>query len=193
MARNVHFDLLAPLYDRLIRPADPARLRDLLDLPHSDPPAPGWMLDAGGGTGRVAAQICPHVQHLVISDLSQPMLHQAGLKGCVLPAQARVERLPFRDGLFDRILVVDAFHHFGDQTGAIKELARVLAPGGRLVIEEPDIRRLAVKLIALGEALLMMDSRFRTPEWMRVLLTRYGLDARVEIDQATAWIIGIKS
>lgn len=192
MARNVHFDLLAPLYDRLIRPPDPARLRDLLELPHNGPPAPGWMLDAGGGTGRVAAQICPHVQRLVISDLSQPMLRQAGLKGCVLPAQARVERLPFRDGRFDRILVVDAFHHFSDQGGAVSELARVLAPGGRLVIEEPDIRRLAVKLIALGEALLMMDSLFRTPEWMRDLLASRGLETRIEIDQATAWIIGIK-
>jgi len=192
MARNVHFDLLAPLYDRLMQSPDPARLRDLLDLPSSGEPSPGWMLDAGGGTGRVAAQICPYVQRLVISDLSQPMLRQAGQKGCLLPAQARAERLPFEDNFFNRILVVDAFHHFGDQPGAARELARVLAPGGRLVIEEPDIRRLGVKLIALGEALLMMASRFRTPDWMRGLLVRCGLDTHIETDQATAWIIGVK-
>lgn len=192
MARNVHFDFLAPLYDRLIRPPDPARLRELLDLPPNGEPAPGWMLDAGGGTGRVASYLCPHVQRLVISDLSQPMLRQAGQKGCVLPAQARAERLPFNDGLFTRILVVDAFHHFSDQPGTVSELVRVLAPSGRLVIEEPDIRRFGVKLIALGEMLLMMDSRFRTPDWMRGLLTRCGLDTHIETDQATAWIIGMK-
>jgi ubiquinone/menaquinone biosynthesis C-methylase UbiE len=47
-----HFDRLAPLYDRVIGPPNPARLQTLLDLP-----TPGRLLDAGGGTGRVTAQL----------------------------------------------------------------------------------------------------------------------------------------
>jgi ubiquinone/menaquinone biosynthesis C-methylase UbiE len=115
MATNRHFDFLAPLYDRLIRPPDPEQIRALLDLPAS-----GWVLDAGGGTGRVSALLCPLVERLVVCDLSFAMLSQShnkreGEQGhCIVPSQARVERLPFPDGCFSRILVVDAFHHFGD-------------------------------------------------------------------------------
>jgi ubiquinone/menaquinone biosynthesis C-methylase UbiE len=188
MPINTHFDLIAPLYERLIPPPDPARLQALLDLPSPN----GWMLDAAGGTGRVAALLSPLVGHFALCDLSAAMLRQAALKNCIQPAQARVERLPFADGTFSRILVVDAFHHFGDQAGALRELARVLAPGGRLVIEEPDIRRLPVRLIALGETLLMMDSHFRTPEEMRRSLAAHDLSARIETEGATAWVIGIK-
>jgi len=72
------------------------------------------------------------------------------------------ERLPFADGAFDRIVMVDTFHHLHDQHAAAKETLRVLRPGGRLVIEEPDIRRWAVKWIALGERLLLMRSRFHS-------------------------------
>jgi len=192
MANNQHFDLLAPLYDRVISPPDPEAIRALLDLPADGKTAPGWMLDAGGGTGRVSTLLCSTVERLAISDLSHPMLRQAGQKGCVLPTQARVERLPFPDGAFQRILVVDAFHHFSDQPGAVAELIRVLAPSGRLLIEEPDIRSFGVKLIALGELLLMMNSRFRTPAWMESLLERSGLQASVQAKESTAWVLGIK-
>jgi len=187
MANNLHFDFLAPLYERVIRPPDPQRLIELLDLP-----AAGWMLDAGGGTGRVAAHLCPLVDRLVIGDLSLPMAQQAGLKGCIMPSQMRVERLPFTDGFFQRILVVDAFHHFGDQPGAVSELVRVLAPGGTLVFEEPDIRRLGVKLIALGELLALMGSRFRDPVDMQAMIAARGVETRIVEEDSTAWILAKK-
>ena len=192
MPVNRHFDLLAAFYDRVIRPPDAERLARLLNLP-----AGGWMLDAGGGTGRVASALCDMVDRLVISDLSQPMLRQTALKspgpeGALIPTQARVERLPFADGTFNRILVVDAFHHFGDQTRAAEELARVLRPGGRLVIEEPDIRHFSVKVIALAETLALMGSRFRSPAAIREMLEEEGLDARIETEGTTAWVIAEK-
>ena len=43
-----HFDLIASIYDRLIGPPNTERLRQLLNLPTD-----GWLLDGGGGTGRV--------------------------------------------------------------------------------------------------------------------------------------------
>jgi len=72
------------------------------------------------------------------------------------------------------MLVVDAFHHFGDHQMAARELLRVLRPGGRLVIEEPDIRRWPVKLIALGERLLLMRSRLFDAEALRRLFEEAG-------------------
>ena len=129
-----HFGFLAPFYERVISPPDVDRLQRLLRLP-----APGRLLDAGGGTGRVSTQLIPLVDELVLTDSSTGMLAQARQKKELRVSQSHTERLPFADGAFDRVLVVDALHHFANQRQAISEIARVLKTGGRVVIEEPDI------------------------------------------------------
>lgn len=183
-----HFDILAPVYERVIGPPDPARLKMLLRLPTD-----GWLLDAGGGTGRVAATLRPFVGGLIVGDQSRQMLQRAREKQTLHPVQVQVQRLPFADGFFSRILVVDALHHFFDQPAAARELARVLAPGGRLVIEEPDIHRPAVKLVALAERMALMGSTFLAPDVVRDMLAAHGLRAHVaERDRFSAWIVADK-
>lgn len=183
-----HFGLLAPIYDRLITPPDPERLKELLRLP-----APGLMLDAGGGTGRVSQQLQHLVGRLVISDESTAMLRQAQEKTLCCPVAAGAEQLPFGDGVFQRVLVVDALHHFADQQRAIAELARVLAPGGRLVIEEPDLHRLAVKFVALGEKLALMRSKFYYPHQIGQMVADSGLRPEIVGDGGfAAWIVADK-
>lgn len=185
---NRHFDILAPFYDRAIAPPDPERLLDLLRLP-----ANGQLLDAGGGTGRVAALLLGRVARLVITDLSAHMLDQARAKGVACPVQARAEQLPFADNSFDRVVVVDALHHFANQTLAVVDLARVLRPGGRLVVEEPDVRRGRARLIALGEKLALMGSYFHVPQHISLMLAGAGLRSEVAAsDSFSAWIVGDK-
>jgi demethylmenaquinone methyltransferase/2-methoxy-6-polyprenyl-1,4-benzoquinol methylase len=183
-----HFKFIAPFYDRLMGPPDLRRLVDLLKLP-----APGWLLDGGGGTGRVSLPLRRMVGNVVVSDISQNMLAKAGARA--LPAvRARAEQLPFGDGTFERILVVDALHHFTRQQAAIGDLVRVLAPGGRLLIEEFDLNRAAVKLIALAERTTLMRSRFFRPGEIRDLLTGYGLKVQIQADRRlTAWVIADKT
>ena len=111
-----HFDLMASIYDRLIGSPNTARLRQLLKLPTD-----GWLLDGGGGTGRVSSYLRGRAGHIVVSDLSHRMLKKAREKK-ICPVQAHAEHLPFGDGFFDRILVVDALHHFCDQREAIGDL-----------------------------------------------------------------------
>ena len=171
---KVTFDLLAPIYDAFMPAPDPEQLRRLLRLP-----TPGRMLDAGGGTGRVASRLLPMVGSLVVNDLSAPMLARAQAKGTLRPVQSDVERLPFADGCFSRVFAVDAFHHFSDHQAAVRELVRVLSPHGRLVIKEPDIQRFSIKLVALIERLGGMDSHFRSGEEISALVAARGLDPRI--------------
>lgn len=180
-----HFDLIASIYDRFIGIQDHAHLKELLKLPTD-----GWVLDAAGGTGRVSQQFSSMVGNLVVCDLSQKMLCQAQEKKGLMPVRSHVERLPFPDATFERILLVDAVHHLCNQQEAIDDLLRVLKPGGRLVIEEPDIHHFAVKLVALGEKLLFMRSHFLSPVQIKDMLLTHHVTVSIEHDgRFTAWII----
>ncbi len=183
-----HFGLLAPVYDRLIRPPDPGHLRSLLNLP-----TPGRLLDAGGGTGRASVGLGPFVGDLVISDLSDGMLRQAQRRGLQHAVRGRAERLPFPDASFDRALVVDALHHVQDQHAAVHELVRILRPGGRLVIEEPDVRHARVKLIALVEKIALMGSHFHSPDDIGSMCRALGTFATIHRDGLSAWIVADKA
>jgi ubiquinone/menaquinone biosynthesis C-methylase UbiE len=185
MPKNILFDLIAPIYDRLISAPDPEKIIDLLDLPTN-----GILLDAGGGTGRMASRLLPYMEEIVLSDLSFSMLREARSKPLPGVVQAASHCLPFPDGHFDRILVVDALHHFDHQGEVIKDFLRVLKPNGRLLIEEPDIRKFRAKLIRVMEKFLMMKSTFWTPEEIQSMVEMQGGVARIEEDGfLTAWVI----
>ena len=149
-----HFSIIAPIYEHLIPPPDPSRLREMAELTRES-----VVLDAAGGTGRTSALYASEVHRIVVCDTSLGMLKEAQGKG-LETVQAAIEELPFKDDEFDVILLVDAFHHLENQRKALKELLRVLKPTGTLIIEEPDIRYPLIKIIAFLEKLFLMRSHF---------------------------------
>jgi demethylmenaquinone methyltransferase/2-methoxy-6-polyprenyl-1,4-benzoquinol methylase len=154
-----HFGLIAPIYARLGEYVRAERMSQLAGLLTN-----GRLLDAGGGTGRVARSLLKKTGQLVLVDISLGMLRFATPANLLNPAAAASESLPFGSGTFDRVIMVDAFHHVASQGQTANELWRILKTGGRLVIEEPDIRTFGVKLIALAEKMLLMRSHFLPPE-----------------------------
>jgi ubiquinone/menaquinone biosynthesis C-methylase UbiE len=149
------------------------------------------LLDIGGGTGQIAAQLAGAVGRACVLEPSSGMLAQGQSKSLCL-IQGVAERLPFPSGSVDRILMVDVFHHLYDQEQTIQECARVLAPGGRLVIQEPDIRHWIVKLVALGEKLLLMRSHFYTAPGIQAMFDRAAdgnCVVHIERREHTVWVI----
>ena len=182
---NSHFNLIARFYDRAIPFVRLEQMLKVLDLPYA-----GSLLDAGGGTGRVAEALRPHVGWIVVADVSRGMLAEARQKDLSATSTA-TEHLPFPDCAFDRVLMVDALHHVLDQAETIRELYRVLKVGGRLVIEEPDFRTFAVKMIAVAEKLALMRSHFLAPPRIASLFPSEA-KVRVEAEENTAWVIAEK-
>jgi demethylmenaquinone methyltransferase/2-methoxy-6-polyprenyl-1,4-benzoquinol methylase len=181
-----HFDLIASLYNQTAQFSATESLLALLDLPPD-----GLLLDAGGGTGRVAGALRNMVRETVVADPSRGMLHHAANKGLAATC-APAEHLPFASSTFDRIIMVDSLHHVFDQRQTATELWRVLAPGGRIVIIEPNIHRFAVKLIAIGEKMLLMRSHFLPAEKITALFASHNTHVRVIVNDLNIWICAEK-
>jgi demethylmenaquinone methyltransferase/2-methoxy-6-polyprenyl-1,4-benzoquinol methylase len=97
-----------------------------------------WVLDAGTGTGDLARLATARGARVIGVDLAPAMLAIARRRG---PASARwvvadVAALPFRAGTFDVVLTGFTLRHPASLDGTLRELRRVLAPGGRLVVLE---------------------------------------------------------
>ncbi|HNR02262.1 MAG TPA: class I SAM-dependent methyltransferase [Anaerolineaceae bacterium] len=180
-----HFRLLAPFYERFIQPKEPEKILAHLGLPQPG----GAVLDAGGGTGRVAQYFIGKAAQVVVADQTYEMLLEVRKKDGLAGACSLTEEMPFADEQFCCIVMVDALHHVSDQAATIRELWRLLKPGGRIIIEEPDIRRFSVKLMALAEKLALMRSHFLSPQRIISHFNFGGASSKIEVDGWTAWII----
>jgi len=165
------FDRFAPLYDLVMPPASTAELEAALDL--ADRPV-DRILDVGGGSGR-AARVVPGA---VVVDASRGMLERARTRG-LATVQADAASLPVARSAVDAVLIVDALHHFPDPPAALAEVARVLAPGGVLVVREFDPTTLRGRGVNLAERAMGWDAQFYTPDALADRVHETGLAAHV--------------
>ena len=100
-----------------------------------------WVVgDLGCGTGHLAAALAPFVARVIAVDRSGEMLQAARRRLRDLPnvevKRGELESLPIADQELDAATLLLVLHHVADPAAALAEAARVLKPGGRLIIAD---------------------------------------------------------
>jgi len=153
------------------------------------------LLDVGCGTGaavRTAAQV---VERAVGVDLSPMMVAEArdraaGLEGVEF-VEGDSEELPFQGGEFTAVLCSTSLHHYPRPGAAVREMARVLAPGGRAVICDATSDALFIRgLDLICRTFEEGHVRFHRLHELRRLLEEAGLE-RAESRSLWGGIYGI--
>ncbi len=105
--------------------------------------ARGRVLDAGCGTGGFTCWLRERYRprYLVAADISEEALNFCRERGLGELLCCGVESLPFPGGSFDLVLSLNVIYHraVGDDQAALREMARVLAPGGWLLLNLPAL------------------------------------------------------
>ncbi len=107
------------------------------------------LLDVGCGQGRHLLEMSRSPGLQIGVDWARRDLHKAAywyhlmhrdgeVNGRVYFLQGDAPRLPFKDGAFDRVLCTEVMEHVSDDRAVLRELVRVLRPGGVLAISVPD-------------------------------------------------------
>lgn len=94
--------------------------------------------DLGCGTGNAAALLAPHVREVIAVDSSEPMLeaarHRLGEHDNVRFVAGDLNDLPLGDSSVDAAICVLVLHHLTDPVGALREMRRVIRPGGAALV-----------------------------------------------------------
>ena len=176
------------LFDRWSRTYDSADLQRRTYRPIHDAViyrlrvAPSSLLDLGCGTGHLTERLCDRFPsaRVIGVDYSPGMLRQATARLASTTADlvlANAQLLPFDAGSFDVVTCTESFHWYPNQRQALDDIARVLRPGGRVLIVS------IATLTALGDGLIRQVStaagqpiRALPPDRLALLLNRAGFD-----------------
>src|SRR5918995_3675319 len=140
LAAKAFFERLAPQWDRIRSLHAPETVVEEAVLEAIGSKPVRSLLDLGTGTGRMLQLLAPHATRAVGLDASHAMLsvaranlEKAGLTRVEL-RQGDVYAPPFARGSFDLVVVHQVLHYLDDPARALREAARLLAPGGRVLV-----------------------------------------------------------
>lgn len=169
------FNWAAPIFKWADRRWSDDDIRAVADLLRPFVTGERPVIDLAGGTGGLSAGVAKALGlQLIIADATPEMLERVSGSPLVSVRLAQAEALPFPTAYFDALLCSDAFHHFRDQNAAAREMARVVRPGGGVLVLEIDADGLG-RVAALVERLLHEPAAFMTPAQMTAFMAGRGI------------------
>ena len=147
-ASRAHFNRQAAQYDQntSVYYSGPAKcsgedaIRELLAHPYQT------LLDVGCGTGWLLnrlARVHPAEYHgLDVSENMLAVAEEKHIPGAVF-VQGVADQLPYADDFFDVVTCIQSFHHYPDPDRAMREVLRVLKPGGLYLLSDTGVGGLA--------------------------------------------------
>jgi ubiquinone/menaquinone biosynthesis C-methylase UbiE len=154
--------LFAAMYDRMLSGVERAGLRDrrarLLESAH------GKVLEIGAGTGANLSLYGPNVEALTVTEPEAPMARRLAKRLREQPratklVEASAEQLPLPDGQVDTVVSTLVLCTVADPSRALREVWRVLRPGGQLLFiehvrsEEPKLAKWQDRLNGLNRVI----------------------------------------
>jgi ubiquinone/menaquinone biosynthesis C-methylase UbiE len=168
--------LFAATYDRMSARTEKAGLATRRELLLAG--AAGRVLEIGAGTGANLPYYGPAVESLTVTEPEGPMLTRLvkrarELSSSATIVQAPAEDLPFEDDSFDTAVSTLVLCGVADQPRALRELRRVLRPGGRLLFlehvrsDDPGVARLQDRLNRLNRLVVGCECNRATLDAIR--------------------------
>lgn len=172
---------------------DPSRqqwYRRLVQLPFFS--FDGKFLDVGCGMGGVFAALPDHPQQerfgIDFSDVALEVVRSRS-KGTFLKGDVRT--MPFNDRFFDRVLCTETLEHVDGPEQVIAEIARVLKPGGKVLITVPE-KRLDLKDEEWPGGISLHVNKFTIGSLSTILETYEFFVESAFIDEREIWLTALK-
>jgi ubiquinone/menaquinone biosynthesis C-methylase UbiE len=172
------FSQRAAFYTTSVTHTDKHVLNRVVEL--AQPQSQQVALDVATGTGHTAFALAPFVREVIATDVTIEML----IEGRKLKAERGIQNvefrladahdLPFDNDTFDIVTCRRAAHHFGDVEKSLGEMKRVLAKGGRLVIDDRSVPADDFVDATMNRMDWLHDEshirQYRSSEWERMLI-----------------------
>ena len=166
---------------------------------------PGWhALDIGCGGGqtiRSIAAMAPagRVEGVDYSEASVAVAHEKNIdlvaSGSAAVQQASVSQLPFPDGSFDLVTAVETHYYWPDLPHDLREILRVLKPGGRIVIIAETYKGRRMDWLYRPVMRFLLRATYLSLEEHREALAEAGFtDVAIDTERARGWVcaVGVK-
>ena len=158
------------------------------------------ILDVGCGGGRTIDKLAAiasggSVSGIDISSQSVAVSRKTNAKwieaGRVDIQQASVSKLPFTDAKFDLVTAVETHYYWPEPVADLREILRVLQPGGRLILIAETYKGQALEAL-VQPAMLLIGARYLTVDQHRDLLAAAGFsEIVIDVERGKGWICAV--